>query len=78
MENSQISDNNCERKGPFHEGKAGMPEFLATHLTAVAQDHQDRVFSAETGRGGKVGGQLPQSLGRVRSSACCRLQKLND
>ncbi len=53
MENSQISDNNCERKGPFHEGKAGMPEFLATHLTAVAQDHQDGVFSAETGRGGK-------------------------
>ena len=48
MENSQISDNNCERKGPFHEGKAGMPEFLATHLTAVAQDHQDGVFSAET------------------------------
>ena len=62
MENSQISDNNCERKGPFHEGKAGMPEFLATHLAAVAQDHQDGVFSAETDVVEKIGGGPPQSL----------------
>ena len=62
MENSQISDNNCERKGPFNEGKAGMPEFLATHLMAVAQDHQDGVFSDETDVVEKIGGRPPQSL----------------
>lgn len=42
--------------------KAGMPEFLATHLAAVAQDHQDGVFSAETDVVEKIGGRPPQSL----------------
>ncbi len=42
--------------------KAGMPEFLATHLAAVAQDHQDGVFSAETNVVEKIGGRPPQSL----------------
>ena len=41
---------------------AGMPEFLATHLAAVAQDHQDGVFSAETDVVEKIGGRPPQSL----------------
>jgi len=42
--------------------KIGYPEFLATHLAAVAQDHQDGIFSAETDTVEKIGGQLPQSL----------------
>lgn len=40
----------------------GFPEFLATHLAAVAQDHQDGVFSAETNVVEKIGGRPPQSL----------------
>ena len=48
--------------------KAGFPEFLATHLAAVAQDHQDGVFSAETDVVEKIGGHAPQSLeGFVRA-----------
>ncbi len=42
--------------------KVGYPEFLATHLAAVAQDHQDGVFSAETDAVKKIGGRPPQSL----------------
>ncbi len=42
--------------------KVGFPEFLATHLAAVAQDHQDGVFSAETDVVEKIGGQSPQAL----------------
>ena len=42
--------------------KAGFPDFLATHLVAVAQDHQDGVFSAETDVVERIGGQAPQSL----------------
>jgi len=42
--------------------KIGFPEFLATHLAAVAQDHQDGIFSAETDAVEKIGGQPPQSL----------------
>ena len=42
--------------------KVGFPEFLATHLAAVAQDHQDGVFSAETDVVEKIGGQSPQTL----------------
>ena len=42
--------------------KIGFPEFLATHLAAVAQDHQDGIFSAETDVVEKIGGQSPQSL----------------
>ncbi len=42
--------------------KAGFPESLATHLAAVAQDHQDGVFSGVTDVVEKIGGQAPQSL----------------
>ena len=42
--------------------KAGFPEFLSTHLAAVAQDHQDGVFSGVTDVVEKIGGQAPQSL----------------
>ncbi len=42
--------------------KVGFPEFLATHLAAVDQDHQDGVFSAETDVVEKIGGRPPQSL----------------
>ncbi len=42
--------------------KAGFPDFLATHLVAVAQDHQEGVFSAETDVVERIGGQAPQSL----------------
>ncbi len=42
--------------------KAGFPQFLATHLAAVAQDHQDGVFSGVTDVVEKIGGQAPQSL----------------
>ncbi|MFQ5883440.1 MAG: NmrA family NAD(P)-binding protein [Candidatus Methylomirabilales bacterium] len=42
--------------------KAGMPEFLASHLAHVAQDHQDGVFSAKTDIVERIGGRPPQSL----------------
>ncbi len=42
--------------------KVGFPESLATHLAAVAQDHQDGVFSAETDVVERIGGHAPQSL----------------
>ena len=38
------------------------PDYLATHLAAVAQDHQDGVFSAETDVVERIGGQPPQSV----------------
>ena len=41
---------------------AGFPEYLATHLAAVAQDHQDGIFSAETDVVEAIGGQAPQSV----------------
>lgn len=40
----------------------GLPEFVVTHLTAVAQDYQDGVFSAQTDVVQRIGGQAPQSL----------------
>jgi NAD(P)H dehydrogenase (quinone) len=40
----------------------GMTELLVTHLKAVAQDHQDGVFSAQTDVVHRIGGQAPQSL----------------
>ena len=43
--------------------KVGFPESLVTHLAAVAQDHQDGIFSGVTDVVEKVGGQAPQSLG---------------
>ena len=42
--------------------KAGLPEFLATHLAAVAQDHQDGIFSGVTDVVERIGGQRPESL----------------
>ncbi len=42
--------------------KAEFPEFLTDHLTHVAKDHQDGVFSAETNVVEKIGGREPQSL----------------
>ncbi len=42
--------------------KVRFPEFLATHLAAVAQDHQDGVFSGVTDVVEKIGGHRPQSL----------------
>ena len=38
------------------------PDYLAHHLAAVAQDHQDGVFSAETDVVRDIGGQAPQSV----------------
>lgn len=40
----------------------GLPEFLVTHLKAVAQDHQDGVFSAQTDVVERIGGQASQPL----------------
>ncbi len=42
--------------------KVGFPESLATHLAAVAQDHQDGIFSGVTDVVEKIGGRAPQSL----------------
>jgi uncharacterized protein YbjT (DUF2867 family) len=41
---------------------AGMPPFLVTHLKAVAEDHKNGIFSAETDVVEHIGGQPPQSL----------------
>ncbi len=50
------------RRWSFSRRSAGFPEFVATHLAAVAQDHQNGVFSAETDVVERIGGQAPQSL----------------
>ena len=42
--------------------QVGLPPFLATHLKAVAVDHQNGVFSAETDVVERIGGRPPQSL----------------
>lgn len=42
--------------------KAAMPEYLATHLAAVAVDHQNGIFSAETDAVAVIGGRPPESL----------------
>ncbi len=42
--------------------RAGMPEFLATHLAAVAIDHQNGIFSAETDIVERIGRRKPQSV----------------
>ena len=39
-----------------------LPEFLVTHLKAVADDHKNGVFSAQTDVVERIGGQAPQSL----------------
>ena len=48
--------------GDVISGVDGMNEFLVTHLKAVAVDHQNGVFSAETDLVERIGGQPPQSL----------------
>jgi NAD(P)H dehydrogenase (quinone) len=40
----------------------GLPGFLVTHLKAVAQDHQDGVFSAQTDVVQRIGRKAPQPL----------------
>ena len=42
--------------------QAGIPEYLAIHLAAVAVDHQNGIFSAETDVVEVIGGQPPESL----------------
>jgi len=42
--------------------KAGFSDFLADHLTNVARDHQNGIFSAENDIVERIGGQPPQSL----------------
>jgi len=39
-----------------------MPPFLVQHLQAVAKDHKDDIFSAETDVVERIGGRAPQSL----------------
>ncbi len=51
-----------ETWGQILSEKAGLPEFLVSHLKAVAQDHKDGVFSARTDVVERIGGQAPQSL----------------
>lgn len=49
----------------WHEAlvqQPNFPEYLATHLAHVAQDHQDGIFSAQTDVVERIGGQAPQSL----------------
>ncbi|MGB3049645.1 MAG: NmrA family NAD(P)-binding protein [Polyangiales bacterium] len=40
----------------------GLPPFLVAHLKAVAEDHKNGIFSAETDVVERIGGQPPQSL----------------
>ena len=42
--------------------QVGLPDFLVTHLKAVADDHKNGVFSAQTDVVERIGGQAPQSL----------------
>lgn len=42
--------------------KIGMPEYLATHLAAVAIDHQNGIFSAETDVVETIGGRPPETV----------------
>lgn len=42
--------------------RADFPEYLATHLAAVAQDHQDGLFSAENDVVERIGGRPPESV----------------
>ncbi len=42
--------------------KVGFPEPLVAHLAAVAQDHQDGVFTGVTDVVERIGGRPPQSL----------------
>jgi len=52
-----------ETWGEVLAGVDGMSESLATHLKAVAVDHQNGIFRGETDVVEKIGGQPPQALG---------------
>lgn len=51
-----------EAWGRILSEQVGLPEFLVTHLRAVADDHKQGVFSAQTDVVERIGGQAPQSL----------------
>ena len=51
-----------EAWGQVLSEQVGLPEFLVTHLKAVADDHKNGVFSAQTDVVKRIGGQDPQSL----------------
>ncbi len=51
-----------EAWGQILSEQVGLPEFLVTHLKAVADDHKNGVFSAQTDVVERIGGQAPQSL----------------
>ncbi len=51
-----------EAWGQILSEQVGLPEFLVTHLKAVADDHKSGVFSAQTDVVERIGGQPPQSL----------------
>ena len=58
-----------EAWGQVLSEQVGLPEFLVTHLKAVADDHKNGVFSAQTDVVERIGGQPPQSLeGFIRSN----------
>ena len=46
--------------------KAGMPPFLADHLAAVAVDHQNGIFSAQTDVVSRIGGPTAPVARRIR------------
>lgn len=51
-----------EAWGQVLSEQVGLTEFLVTHLRAVANDHKNGVFSAQTDVVERIGGQSPQSL----------------
>ena len=51
-----------EAWGQILSEQVGLPPFLVTHLKAVAEDHKNGVFSAQTDVVERLGGQPPQSL----------------
>ncbi len=51
-----------EAWGQVLSEKVGLPDFLVTHLKAVADDHKNGVFSAQTDVVKRIGCQDPQSL----------------
>ncbi|MEE9297048.1 MAG: NmrA family NAD(P)-binding protein [Phycisphaerae bacterium] len=51
-----------EAWGQVLSEQVGLPKFVVTHLKAVADDHKNGVFSAQTDVVKRIGGQAPQSL----------------
>ena len=51
-----------EAWGQVLSEQLGLPEFPVAHLKAVADDHKNGVFSAQTDVVERIGGQAPQSL----------------